>query len=701
MEYNVPFFENYLRWGSECDLDNTPTLTNDSIVVSENSDEHEISFSVPLFQREFIGMPIKQIILGFKYYKLHAVILKFDVNDFSLENIYNVNIAMLREVQKAKMIAYDENQNQFKNLIEQITYGHPPEASFLFFDEYSLVDLVFEGNDVHSTILCKPVLENENKVNEMISNGVHVSNKKEKIWSWLYDKIEDKDSIDFSSPYIVKLKKRNDGICFGDNKSKFLDLVYLYESTNYGLDELVEGYFINEEEIEVPYKNLLERGEIFFLNDGFYEIELTYYIGGEKFNSVHDILRFSNAIAKRYNLELSSKYKMFYESILANNPHDVVKSLKQVIWKSEKYTLELMPYAIMVGNLNLSLRFFVSDIYERIEKIRYADDDEKQSDTYKNNIAYLKKYTWPNKRCIRNDKLKQNGNVVGIENTNINNQCSVLDSSVEDLMLELNSLIGLSEVKCDVQSIINTIRVNKIRKERGLPLLETSNHLVFSGNPGTGKTTVARLLAKLYKGLGILSKGQLIETDRAGLVAEYVGQTAIKTREVINSALGGVLFIDEAYTLSNKNSGQDFGQEAIDTLLKQMEDNRNDLIVIVAGYTNLMKEFINSNPGLKSRFNKYINFPDYNPDELLKIFISMCNKSKLKLNKDACDDLTNAFIKLYSNRDEHFGNARLVRNIFEKSVINLNNRIALKNNISNEDLTNIYSSDIRNAIDEI
>ena len=701
MEYNVPFFENYLRWGSECDLDNTPTLTNDSIVVSENSDEHEISFSVPLFQREFIGMPIKQIILGFKYYKLSTVILEFDVYDFSIENITNINMAMLREVQKAKMIAYDEDSNQFRNLTEQITYGQTPKASFLFSDEYSLVGLSFEGYDVHLTILCKPVLENGNKVKEKVSNGVHVSNQKEKIWSWLYDKTEDKDSIDFSSPYILKLKKSNDGICFGDNKSKFFNLDILDESSSYYLEELVERYFINEDEIELPSQNLLECGQMLFLNDRFYEIHLSYYIGGETFNSVQDILGFSHEVAQRHNLELSSKYKMFYESILERNPHDIVKSLKQVIWKSEKYILQLIPYAISAGNLELYFRFSVLDIYERIEKIRYADDDEKQSATYKNNIAYLKKYTWPNKRCIRNDKLKQNGNVVGIENTNINNQCSVLDSSVEDLMLELNSLIGLSEVKCDVQSIINTIRVNKVRKERGLPLLETSNHLVFSGNPGTGKTTVARLLAKLYKGLGILSKGQLIETDRAGLVAEYVGQTAVKTRDVINSALGGVLFIDEAYTLSNKNSGQDFGQEAIDTLLKQMEDNRNDLIVIVAGYTNLMKEFINSNPGLKSRFNKYIDFPDYNPDELLKIFISMCDKSKFKLSKDAFDDLTNAFIELYSNRDEHFGNARLVRNIFEKSVINLNNRIALKNNISNEDLTNIYSSDIRGAIDEI
>jgi SpoVK/Ycf46/Vps4 family AAA+-type ATPase len=263
-----------------------------------------------------------------------------------------------------------------------------------------------------------------------------------------------------------------------------------------------------------------------------------------------------------------------------------------------------------------------------------------------------------------------------------------------DPLSELNKLIGLNLVKKEVSALVNMIKINKLRKEQGLKTPPLSLHLVFSGNPGTGKTTVARILGKIYKRLGVLSQGQLIETDRTGLVGEYVGQTAPKTTEIINKAKGGILFIDEAYTLTPEDSGSDFGQEAVDTILKAMEDHRDEFIVIVAGYPDLMKRFLNSNPGLQSRFNTFIDFEDYNPDDLYKIFVSYCENNDYRLNNDAIPPVKKHFENIFSARDETFANARTVRNFFEKAIKRQANRLSRDNTAGNDHLQELIAADL-------
>ncbi len=278
---------------------------------------------------------------------------------------------------------------------------------------------------------------------------------------------------------------------------------------------------------------------------------------------------------------------------------------------------------------------------------------------------------------------------------NINpNEIPEEDVKLEDLMEELNELTGLDAVKKDIKSLINILKVNKMREERGMKQPSMSLHMVFSGNPGTGKTTVARLLAKIYKCLGVVSGGQLIEADRSTLVEGYVGQTAIKTKGVIESALGGILFIDEAYTLTAGKDGKDFGQEAVDTLLKMMEDNRDNLIVIVAGYTDLMEEFVASNPGLRSRFNKYIVFEDYTGEQLYDIFMSMCKKQDYIPNEPGRKYAKEYLSSLAEAHDDNFANAREVRNYIERSIAKQASRIVELDDVSDKQLKTLTKSDL-------
>ena len=251
--------------------------------------------------------------------------------------------------------------------------------------------------------------------------------------------------------------------------------------------------------------------------------------------------------------------------------------------------------------------------------------------------------------------------------------------------------MGLAAVKADVRMVANLLQIAKLRRDRGLPVLDTSNHLVFTGNPGTGKTTVARLLAQIYRSLGVVSQGQLVETDRSKLVAGYVGQTAIRTREAIESALGGLLLVDEAYALV-RGGEQDFGLEAVDTLVKLMEDHRDDLAVVAAGYPDEMKVFIEANPGLRSRFTRTIAFPDYSDDELVEIFVTLGRRNRYVPTDDAVARLRT--ILAAQPRDRGFGNARFVRNLFEQAVSRQATRLVAAAAPTDEQLVTLEAADL-------
>jgi AAA+ superfamily predicted ATPase len=271
-------------------------------------------------------------------------------------------------------------------------------------------------------------------------------------------------------------------------------------------------------------------------------------------------------------------------------------------------------------------------------------------------------------------------------------------ASLGTILAELNSLVGLDAVKTDVTQLVNYLKVQQLKHSKGMRSVPISLHHVFYGNPGTGKTSVARLLAQIYQSLGILSKGHLVETDRSGLVAGYLGQTALKVNEVVSKALGGILFIDEAYSLTKR--GDSYGDEAIEVLIKQMEDHRDDLIVIVAGYTDKMDEFLSSNPGLHSRFNKYLKFQDYSPAELAAIFERFASKEDMHLSPEAREKLLSVFQSAYNTRDNTFGNGRYARNLYEQIITRQANRIISLSNVTDLNLSTIEAEDVPTEVSD-
>ena len=336
------------------------------------------------------------------------------------------------------------------------------------------------------------------------------------------------------------------------------------------------------------------------------------------------------------------------------------------------------------GDKVLAKRYYMLAA-EQMLKMARASEGELQKARFaraKSIIEFAESIGTPQKAPANEDK-KEDGVIVK-PNEKI---------SVEEALSRLDKLVGLHSVKSKVRDWVDQIKVFQMRKSRGMSVPDMSYHLVFTGNPGTGKTTVARLMAQIYCALGIITEGHLVEVDRSDLVAGYVGQTAIKTREVLKKAYGGILFIDEAYSLA-KNSGSDFGQEAIDTILKEMEDKRDNLVVIVAGYDDLMTDFINSNPGLRSRYKNYIKFDDYNGRELADIFFMLCDGSQYTVTPAAKRMLCDYFDGLYMSRDKNFGNGRDVRNTFENIITEQSRRIARMSNPTDAEITTIDVQDV-------
>lgn len=381
------------------------------------------------------------------------------------------------------------------------------------------------------------------------------------------------------------------------------------------------------------------------------------------------------AIATKYLGIYFDRVSMFLQN--RKNPHEAVDG--KYIFKKLCYgELEKSSEELMAANYSFEA-YKRNHLFYRTEQMETVQTAQ-VNDPWTETIAPQEEVTVDDSFEQPLTSEEEKPEEIQTEVSETKKDAAILDAVHEDrlsgLMQELDALVGLKEVKTEIRSLINVIKVRKMREKYCLPQIEMSYHMVFTGSPGTGKTTVARLVGKIYKELGILSKGTMTETDRSGLVAGYVGQTALKVKEVVEKSLGGVLFIDEAYALSSSVSN-DFGSEAIDTLVKMMEDHRDDLVVIVAGYTEEMKQFLKANTGLVSRFNRFIPFPDYSDEELKDILTGMAEKAGMKLEDGVLSCLEEYLTGMGEKEKREFGNARGIRNLFETLVVNQANRIVM------------------------
>ena len=417
------------------------------------------------------------------------------------------------------------------------------------------------------------------------------------------------------------------------------------------------------------------------------------------------------------------------------------KGEHKLLLKTEKVFLSDLIYVFSkVKNLSEKAQFGLAYYYDAIRNQHFADEKELENlnklvvtNTFKSHfntilqenilfdlnhsktylLQYLKQKKHPKWKemqqafasflslvCDFDIHKNQNATAILGVDFNMHQAFEVENDSLEKVLEELHELIGLENVKKDVSELVNLLKVQKKRTAQGLKNIEITLHTVFLGPPGTGKTTVARLLGRIFKQLDFLSQGQMIETDREGMVAGYVGQTATKVDAIVTEAKGGVLFIDEAYALS-QNVGNDYGAEAVNTLLKRMEDFRDDFAVVVAGYDEPMQVFIDSNPGLRSRFNRYFHFDHFSPDELFAIFEIYCKKSDFVLTEEAKEKLKDTFELLYEKRDDSFGNARVIRNVFEKVIQKQANRIVMLKRISKKALRIITEEDIPEPMETV
>jgi len=381
-------------------------------------------------------------------------------------------------------------------------------------------------------------------------------------------------------------------------------------------------------------------------------------------------------------------YKILGQAFIALHDGDVVKSSKNLA----AYTSMIEKFLKEYGVYYVGTRKFIVPSYEIDVNGAYAGGSPKKAPK-----ATTKKNDY---RIYKNDPQKAAEKAEEIKQAKEEEAEEEKEFDVDEVLAELNSYVGLESVKQEVESLVNLIKVQKMRAELGIKTTEISNHMVFMGNPGTGKTTVARIVSKIYHGLGVLPTNKYIEVDRGGLVCGYVGQTATRTQEVVDEAMGGVLFIDEAYALTVNKGENDFGQEAVDTLLKAMEDHRDDLVVIVAGYTGPMNEFLSSNPGLRSRFNKFLYFEDYTPEELVQILEGMAAKKQYELTAPARKQALKYFEDRVAQHVENFANAREARNYLEKAITNQAGRVVKLTKPTKKDLMALVKEDLPEKLDE-